>query len=128
MHRKTWLARALVLALIPAAPALAEDAAPGIVPPSPAASPFGKDVMLVEEAVLAKTAGREDVRIVDQKIDVQNSSNVSDNIITGDFQTGMIGIDGSAFDNFNGLALFSLNTGNNVAINSSMSVNVSFQQ
>ena len=150
MTQAKWLAVGATLMLLPAAPGLAQApadpaAAAAIQPVEPAdtaqAQPanhdaqnhdadglFGAGVAVLDAGILGKVAGREDVWINDQVINVQNTSTVSGNTITGDFQTGTIGIDGSAFDNFNGLALFNLNTGNNVAINSSMSVNVSFQK
>ena len=145
MTQAKWLAAGAALILLPAAPglaqAVADPAAPAAMQPmAPADMPqtqlenhdadglFGAGVAVLDAGILGKVAGREDVWINDQVINVQNTSTVSGNTITGDFQTGTIGIDGSAFDNFNGLALFNLNTGNNVAINSSMSVNVSFQK
>lgn len=145
MTQAKWLAAGAALMLLPAAPGLAQaaadPAAPAAMQPmAPADIPqtqrenhdadglFGAGVAVLDAGILGKVAGREDVWINDQVINVQNTSTVSGNTITGDFQTGTIGIDGSAFDNFNGLALFNLNTGNNVAINSSMSVNVSFQK
>lgn len=145
MTQAKWLAAGAALMLLPAAPGLAQapadPAAPAAIQPmAPADMPqtqlenhdadglFGAGVAVLDAGILGKVAGREDVWINDQVINVQNTSTVSGNTITGDFQTGTIGIDGSAFDNFNGLALFNLNTGNNVAINSSMSVNVSFQK
>ncbi|WOK35931.1 hypothetical protein [Sphingomonas sp. C3-2] len=146
MTQAKWLAAGAALILLPAAPGLAQAtvadpvASAAIQPMAPADMPqtqlenhdaeglFGAGVAVLDAGILGKVAGREDVWINDQVINVQNTSTVSGNTITGDFQTGTIGIDGSAFDNFNGLALFNLNTGNNVAINSSMSVNVSFQK
>ena len=146
MTQAKWLAAGTALMLLPAAPGLAQAtvadpvASAAIQPMAPADMPqtqlenhdaeglFGAGVAVLDAGILGKVAGREDVWINDQVINVQNTSTVSGNTITGDFQTGTIGIDGSAFDNFNGLALFNLNTGNNAAINSSMSVNVSFQK
>lgn len=94
--------------------------------PEPAA-PFSA-AKVVDDAELATVAGMADIKVVQQTVNTQNTGTVSGNTITGNFSTGLVGIDGGAFDGFAGLALFNINTGNNVAINASMSVNVSFQQ
>ncbi|WP_176593879.1 hypothetical protein [Sphingobium sp. EM0848] len=96
-----------------AVPAYAEPEPPGAVP--------------VADSMLEQARGMADIRIVEQTATTQNSSSVQGNSITGDFTTGMVNLGNGALDNFNGLALFSINTGNNVAINSSMTVNVAIQ-
>lgn len=94
-----------------AAPASAQTA-----PPAP-----------VADSLLAETRGMADVRVVEQTTTVTSTSTVTGNTINGDFTTGTITLGGGALDNFNGLALFNINTGNNVAINSAMTVNVAIQ-
>lgn len=89
-------------------------------PPRPA-EPLGDDL-------LAAVRGRADVQTIDVTVAVQNAGTVEGNTITGDVTTGAITISDSALSNVNGLALFSLNSGNNVAINSTMTVNVAIQQ
>lgn len=82
---------------------------------------------VVDEAKLADVTGMADVKVVEQSANVRNTSTLSGNIINGDPTTGTISIDGGSFSGFNGLALVSANTGNNVSINSAMNVNVAIQ-
>lgn len=110
------LAAALGAALlcgVAATPAGAQEAPPDPVP--------------IADSVLAETRGMADIRVVEQTTTVTNTSTVEGNTINGDFTTGTINLSNGALDNFNGLALFSINTGNNVAINSAMTVNVAIQ-
>lgn len=76
----------------------------------------------VAEATLRSTTGREDTSQVSQanlRAGVSNNS-VGDNAVTGAAQ-----IDGNAFQNMSGLSILNVNTGNNVAINAAMNVNIS---
>jgi hypothetical protein len=73
---------------------------------------------------LATIAGEADIAGV---ITANNNSNVSGNTVTGHSVTGMISFDNSAFQNLNGLSVLSANTGNNVAINASLNVNVALR-
>lgn len=91
--------------------------------PGPAAS-----AAPVSDDLLAGVRGRADVQAIDVTVAIQNAGTVEGNTITGDVATGAITISDSALSNVNGLALFSLNSGNNVAINSTMTVNVAIQQ
>lgn len=75
----------------------------------------------VDEADLAAITGRADIV---QQVRAQNSAIVADNRIDGDSVTGLVSFDGQAFQNLNGLAVISANSGNNVAINASLNVNV----
>ena len=86
-----------------------------------ASSPFGS-VKPVDNADLNAVTGRGDLA---QVVNAQNKGVVSGNTISGPSQTGTIHFDGGSFQNLNGLSLLSANTGNNVAINSSLNVNVS---
>ena len=66
--------------------------------------------------------GREDTRQYSQadlKAGVANNS-VGDHAVTGAAE-----IDGNAFQNMSGLSILNVNTGNNVAINAAMNVNIS---
>ncbi len=89
-------------------------AAPG------SAQMFGQTA--VEDGVLSSTTGKADIV---QEIRAANSANVSGNRINGDSVTGQVGFGGQAFQNLSGLAVVSANSGNNVAINASLNVNVS---
>jgi hypothetical protein len=73
---------------------------------------------------LASIAGEADIAGV---ITANNSSNVSGNAVIGHSVTGTISFDNSAFQNLNGLSVLSANTGNNVAINASLNVNVALR-
>lgn len=81
----------------------------------------------VADSLLAEARGMADMRLVEQSTTIASTGTVQGNTINGDFTTGMVTLSNGALDNFNGLALFSINTGNNVAINSSMTVNVAIQ-
>lgn len=93
--------------------------------PQPPAPFTGATV--VDEAKLADVTGMADVKVIEQLANARNTSTISGNIINGDPTTGTISIDGGSFSGFNGLALVSANTGNNVSINSAMNVNVAIQ-
>ena len=103
--------------------AIAQEQAPAasLATPAEAASPFGS-VKPVDNADLNAVTGRSDLA---QVVNAQNKGVVSGNTISGPSQTGTIHFDSSSFQNLNGLSLLSANTGNNVAINSSLNVNVS---
>ena len=85
------------------------------------------DPVPVADSLLADARGMADIRIVEQTTTVTSTSTVEGNSINGNFTTGTVNIGNGALDNFNGLALFNINTGNNVAINSAMTVNVAIQ-
>jgi hypothetical protein len=89
--------------------------------------PFA-NAAVADDARLADITGMADVRVIQETNNAQNTSTVSGNTINGDPTSGLISIDGGSFGNFNGLAVISANTGNNVSINSSMNVNVAIQQ
>ena len=102
-----------------ATPAIAAEGA--AEPAGPASAvPFGTGAMLGADE-LQKIAGEADIAM---QVRAQNSSTVANNSVGDNSVTGTIGFDGQAFQNLNGLALVSANTGNNVSINSSLNVNV----
>lgn len=77
----------------------------------------------IDTGTLDRATAREDlsqIAVSDQ------TATVSNNTITGSSVTGPITIDGNAFQNLSGLAVISANSGNNVSINSSLTVNLSF--
>lgn len=84
------------------------------------ATPFSAATK-VSTDTLGSVTGRADLS---QVIRASNSSTVSNNSVTGNSVTGTITFNDGAFQNLNGLSLLSANTGNNVAINSSLNVNV----
>ncbi|WP_374297788.1 hypothetical protein [Sphingomonas sp.] len=80
---------------------------------------FGTSAL--DEDVLAATAGRQDTRqaaLADQAAGVSNNS-VGDHVRTGDASVA-----DNAFQNLSGLSIVNINTGNNVAINAAMNVNI----
>ena len=86
------------------------------------AAPFAADAL--EEQALAAIAGREDTRqsaIAEQNAGVAHNS-VGDNVRTGD-----AAISDNALQNLSGLSILNVNTGNNVAINAAMNVNIAIQ-
>lgn len=89
------------------------------------ADPPAFDDAMVSETELHAIAGRENVLQVQQTATARNTSTVANNSVSGTSTTGMITIDGSAFQNLTGLSVLSANTGNNVSINAAMNVNVS---
>ncbi len=76
----------------------------------------------VEDNALNRVAGREDVN----QLALANQNNeVSHNSVIGNSTTGTVQIEGNAFQNISGLSIISANSGNNVAINSALNVNIS---
>lgn len=130
------MAGILISGLFQAVPAVASDPfAAALLPPEamlrePAAEPAPPfaTAAVVDETQLATVTGMADIKTLQQAVNVQNTSTVSDNTINGNSTTGTISIDGASFGGFNGLALVNANTGNNVSINASMNVNVAIQQ
>ena len=126
--RRIYLAfTGLGLATI-AFPAVAKaepPAPPAITTPDGPASYQAAPV--VSDDVLSGANAKANLALIDQVAAVHNSSTVADNTINGDFSTGVISIASDAFAGTTGLTLFNINTGNNVAINASMNVNVAIQ-
>ncbi|WP_019831040.1 hypothetical protein [Sphingomonas sp. PR090111-T3T-6A] len=111
--------------LIAGALALGSIAAPGMAQTAAAApfSPFGQ-AGAVGDGQLSTIAGMANV---DQYVMAQNTNTVSDNHVDGNSVTGTINFDPTSFQNMNGLSVLSANTGNNVAINSSLNVNIAIR-
>jgi hypothetical protein len=90
--------------------------------PTPGAVPGLFDSPAVPETTLQAVAGREDL---DQVSQANLTAGVSRNSVGDNSTTGTAQIDGNAFQNMSGLSILNVNTGNNVAINAAMNVNVS---
>lgn len=73
----------------------------------------------VDDGQLGAIAGRADLAIVAQS---DQASTVTQNSVGNNSLTGDVKIDGSAFQNMQGLSLLNVNTGNNVSMNTSMNV------
>lgn len=111
---------ALLAAICVSGPALAQQSSPAEAAPAADGGLFAAQVM--DDKALQAIAGREDVNQhsqAEQAAGVANNS-VGDNVRTGDAQ-----ISGNAFQNMSGLSILNVNTGNNVAINAAMNVNIS---
>ncbi len=86
-----------------------------------AASPVFDPADAVSASILATATGKADLA----QLSIANQeNNVAGNSVIGNSTTGAVSIDGNAFQNLNGLAVINANSGNNVAINSSLNVNV----
>jgi hypothetical protein len=124
----TKFSAALVLASVCAAtPVLAEEPVETEVPAAlPATqetsdkSPFAEAEAIAEEK-LAKIAGREDVSQLNNS---DQANTVSENSVGDNSQTGTVRFEDNAFNNMTGLTIVNANTGNNVAINAAIQVNV----
>ena len=117
MKRSIMIGTLLAAILGGFAPALAQQADGAGKPP---AQLFG-DAAIIDGAELANTTGSANLSMV---IAANNSSNVSGNNIVGVSNTGGISFDEASLSNLSGLSVLSANTGNNVAINSSLNLNV----
>ncbi len=76
----------------------------------------------VSDTTLQTTAGREDISQIAQ---ANQAAAVSKNSVGDNSATGEVRIADNAFQNMSGLSQLNVNTGNNVAINASMNVNIS---
>lgn len=83
-------------------------------------SPFGTDAL--GDVRLRAVAGKQDTTQVSQ---AQQTATVTRNSVGENSVTGAAEISGNAFQNMSGLSILNVNTGNNVAINASMNVNIS---
>ena len=70
---------------------------------------------------LETATAREDLSIVAQ---TQQTSTVSRSSVSGNVTTGAVGVAGNAFQNATGLTVVNSNSGNNVAMNGSINVNI----
>ncbi|MFV0624395.1 hypothetical protein ACBY01_10345 [Sphingomonas sp. ac-8] len=102
---------ALAMVLFGSGTAAAQEA------PAPAA--FAAPV--VSEDALGTITGREDVQ---QHATATQNAGVAHNSVGDNARTGDASVAGKAFQNLSGLSIVNVNTGNNVAINAAMTVNI----
>jgi hypothetical protein len=122
MFRTTGiLALAIALIASPAAAQTAEFTAAESSSETVVADAFAGAESLAETD-LGAIAGREDTGTLIASATQRNT--VSNNSVVGQSTTGAVQIDGNAFQNLQGLAVISANSGNNVAINSAMNVTI----
>ena len=123
LFRPGALAAGLALFLL-ASPGQAQEAVKPAAPVAEAKIDAGAfDAPALDDAGLRRTTGREDLGSMAAIATQRNT--VANNSVTGTSTTGDIRIDGDAFQNLQGLAVISANSGNNVAINSAMNVTIS---
>ena len=92
-----------------------------ILAATPAAAQVFDASRVAPEADLAASAGKADLN----QLSIANQENqVAGNSVNGTSVTGAVGIAGNAFQNLSGLAVINANSGNNVAINAALNVNV----
>jgi len=109
----------MMLLIAAAAIGLAAAAPQDGTSPAPTA-PFATAVPLSEGGLAAATA-REDVN---QLAINRQTASVSSSSVSGTTQTGNASFAGNAFSNVSGLTVINANTGNNVAINGAITVNL----
>ena len=101
---------AVSIALVPM-PSLAQEREP--------ATPFRAAAL--GDTALGSVAGREDTT---QLATATQSAGVARNSVGDNVRTGDAKIADNAFQNLSGLSILNVNTGNNVAINAAMNVNI----
>lgn len=125
MTRTSAYPLTLAFLVLATSPAAAEEK----VTPPPASTTIEMEVSAgifgakaVSEATLKTIAGREDTTQIAQ---AELAAGVSQNSVGDNATTGNATINGNAFQNMSGLSILNVNTGNNVAINAAMNVNIS---
>ncbi len=119
---RRWAAGA-ALALAPTAGLAVSPAGPAPAPataPAEPETPFAGGKVADDSALNGATA-REDLSLVARS---EQANTVSRNSVNGVTTTGEIGIADNAFQNASGLTVINANTGNNVAMNASLNVNI----
>ena len=118
--RHLWRAvHVIVTSLAIGTPALAQQATAEPSHATSAAQPFATGA--IDDSALQAIAGREDTH---QQSSARQTAGVADNSVGDNVRTGDARIDGNAFQNLSGLSVLNVNTGNNVAINAAMNVNI----
>ncbi len=117
-RNRTHFLTAAFVAFLGTSPALAQPAATAT--DTPAAPAF--EAQPVSDASLGKVAGKQGG---DQLADARNSAVVTENSVGDNVATGEVRISDNAFQNMSGLSMINVNTGNNVAMNAAMNVNIS---
>ncbi len=78
----------------------------------------------IDDSTLGAAAGRQDTQ---QAATATQVAGVSQNSVGDNVRTGDASISDNAFQNLSGLSILNVNTGNNVAINAAMNVNIAIQ-
>lgn len=109
----------LLFAAAPAVPAQAQTATADASRPAEARAFSAARAASLR--TLETATAREDLSIVAQ---TKQTSTVSRSSVSGTVTTGAVGVAGSAFQNATGLTIVNANSGNNVAMNGSINVNI----
>jgi hypothetical protein len=117
---KTYTALACAIAAM-SAPAMAEEKPANADKVAAVETPVFADVQPVEETKLAKIAGREDLT---QLTNSDQANSVEANSVGDNSRTGTVQFRDNAFNNMTGITIVNANTGNNVAINAAVQVNI----
>jgi hypothetical protein len=110
----------LALASTPSLAAPPAEPATDVAEADKAEAPFAAGRAADDDTLNGATA-REDLSLVAQS---QQANTVSRNSVSGVTTNGEISIAGNAFQNASGLTVINANTGNNVAMNASLNVNI----
>ncbi|HEY0150234.1 MAG TPA: hypothetical protein VGB70_14700 [Allosphingosinicella sp.] len=97
-----------------------EETAAAVAVPAERETAFAGSKVANDAALNGATA-REDLSLIAQS---QQANTVSRNSVNGVTTTGEISIADNAFQNASGLTVINANTGNNVAMNASLNVNI----
>ena len=94
---------------------------PVTVDGSASPAPFADETVLADDQLVAQN-GREDLAQVARNDQVASSAN---NSVGGNSRTGTVTFSDQSFQNVSGLTIVNANSGNNVAMNAAMNVNIS---
>lgn len=120
MRRLAAAAAAIALSLAGSGAAAQASGEAQATPAGAEAPAFGTEAL--GDSALGRVSGRQGA---DQYAEANETGVVSNNSVNGSSVTGAVQIDGAAFQNLQGLSVINANTGNNVAINAAMNVNIS---
>lgn len=115
----TFALAAAALLTLPAAPETA--ASPPVVTEDAAQSGAFPGAERADDDRLHQTTARADLSVLAQS---RQAATVASSSVNGQSVTGEATVGGQAFENASGLVLVNINTGNNVAMNASMDVNI----
>jgi hypothetical protein len=90
-------------------------------PASSTVKPIFSDAAIAPDDQLDQSTAREDLSVGAQ---TQQVGTVSRSTVSGTVSNGAVGIAGNALENASGLTLVNANSGNNVAMNGSINVNI----
>ena len=108
---------------LPAAQDLSAAPTDQAIPAAPVQTGAFAAATPLEAKALGQETAREDLAQIAQ---ANQAASVSHNSVNGNSQTGSVTFSDSAFQGVRGLTVVNANSGNNVAVNSAMNVNIYF--